>query len=459
MGLLDSLYAGVGQGAAAGMANYTKTSQELADEQRKQQLFQMQSQQHQYEQASKNVGLLQSLMQGDLRAGRNDLAAGRVGDLRGSYETMLGHKINMPDVVGSPVGGTPAVPAQTLAAQGPTPTGDALAPVNIPGKPAVAPHNDFGNAQSYNTLASYAGYVPATPKIETAAPGSLLYHYDTKQGKVVMDGQAPNKPGANYIRTPAGLYDPIAGQMVGGTGPAPKAGPGMQHVAVPQADGTVKYYVFNPQSGTYSDAPAVVGGKPATGKPDPNWVGYKAVAPYDDLIESAASTFGVPANILRAQLYKESGGNPNARGAAGEYGLMQLMPETVRDLGLKNPLDPAENIFGGAKWLAMKIQQQGGDVRRGVRAYNGAGPQAEAYATDIFGTVNRFENRSVAPPAKPKADSYQTVNGHRVLVDGQGNVKKDLGKAGKPGMIDAADSDNQDAVGQAIVNALKNKGK
>ena len=73
----------------------------------------------------------------------------------------------------------------------------------------------------------------------------------------------------------------------------------------------------------------------------------------------------------------ESGGNANAVSRKGARGLMQLMPGTAGQLGVKNSFDAAENVDGGVRYLMQLLQQFNYDVAKALAAYN-AGPQRVA---------------------------------------------------------------------------------
>jgi len=96
---------------------------------------------------------------------------------------------------------------------------------------------------------------------------------------------------------------------------------------------------------------------------------------YDSIIEHAAISSAVEANLLRAVIVVESGFNSRALSKRGAVGLMQLMPATASRFGVSNPYDPRENIHGGARYLKFLIDRFGHDVRLALAAYN-AGEQA-----------------------------------------------------------------------------------
>ena len=96
----------------------------------------------------------------------------------------------------------------------------------------------------------------------------------------------------------------------------------------------------------------------------------KERARYAKPIQDAAKATRLDAALIHAVISAESGYNPFARSRKGAAGLMQLMPETAKRYGVKNRLDPAQNISGGARYLRDLIRMFNNDVQLAVAAYN-----------------------------------------------------------------------------------------
>jgi soluble lytic murein transglycosylase-like protein len=91
---------------------------------------------------------------------------------------------------------------------------------------------------------------------------------------------------------------------------------------------------------------------------------------YDSIIEHAAVSAAVEANLLRAVIVVESGFNSRAVSKRGAVGLMQLMPATASRFGVVNPYDPSQNVHAGAHYLKFLMDRFGQDVRLALAAYN-----------------------------------------------------------------------------------------
>ena len=92
-------------------------------------------------------------------------------------------------------------------------------------------------------------------------------------------------------------------------------------------------------------------------------------------IQVTATRFGVDRNLVDAIAWQESRYNPRAISRAGALGVMQLMPETARQLGVQNPHDVHQNVVGGTAYLRQQLERFGNNVPLALAAYN-AGPGA-----------------------------------------------------------------------------------
>lgn len=97
--------------------------------------------------------------------------------------------------------------------------------------------------------------------------------------------------------------------------------------------------------------------------------------PYDDMIHSSANKHKVDPALVKAVMKAESNFNSKDVSNKGACGLMQLMPDTARGLGVKDIFSPRENISAGTLYLSYMLDQFGGDMEKAIAAYN-AGPGA-----------------------------------------------------------------------------------
>jgi soluble lytic murein transglycosylase-like protein len=109
--------------------------------------------------------------------------------------------------------------------------------------------------------------------------------------------------------------------------------------------------------------------------PRPTWERHAI----QELIREAAAAYGLDPALVRAVVWVESRYNPYAVSPRGARGLMQLTADTAREVGVTNPFDPRQNVFGGVKYLSRLIKRHDGDLALALASYN-AGPE----------TVRRF---------------------------------------------------------------------
>jgi hypothetical protein len=131
-----------------------------------------------------------------------------------------------------------------------------------------------------------------------------------------------------------------------------------------------------------------------------------------NLIQYYARRYRLDENLVFAVIQAESAFNPNAKSSAGACGLMQLMPGTAAEMGVKNIFDPAENIAGGSQYLSQMLRIFKGDVRLALAAYN-AGPN----------TVKRYGG--IPPYAETQNYVTTVLKAQKAYLGGGKSYKED----------------------------------
>ena len=142
----------------------------------------------------------------------------------------------------------------------------------------------------------------------------------------------------------------------------------------------------------------------------------------DAAIDAAAKRHNIDANLVRAMIQVESNFNPRAVSRKGAMGLMQLMPSTARQLNVKNPFDPNQNVDGGVRHLKLLLDNYGGDVQLTLAAYNaGAGAVARNRGVPPYAETRDYVKRITRLYG---ADASHTVRGTpiRTARDGDGHL-------------------------------------
>lgn len=206
--------------------------------------------------------------------------------------------------------------------------------------------------------------------------------------EVSVEGAIPNLPSG---ATATGASSAMASALAGTTSPA--SAPGQASTSFAAAL----------QAATTADtAPAgPIGAQGTTA------LGAGSTSQYDPLIEQAAARYGIDPAVLHGLIQQESGFNPEAQSGAGAAGLTQLMPGTASSLGVTNPLNPAESIEGGARYLSQMMSRFGGNTEDALAAYN-AGPGA----VQQYGGVPPYaETQSYVQKVLGYADAYRQARG------------------------------------------------
>ncbi len=102
---------------------------------------------------------------------------------------------------------------------------------------------------------------------------------------------------------------------------------------------------------------------------------------YRDLVETSAKKYNLDADLITSVIAVESNFDPKAVSRKNARGLMQLLPETAAQLGVKNIDDPAENIDAGTRYLRFLLEKYNNDLSLALAAYNAGPDKVQLYGT------------------------------------------------------------------------------
>ena len=198
-----------------------------------------------------------------------------------------------------------------------------------------------------------------------------------------------------------------------------------------------RLYMTADPAGGYVDVPTAEIESFEPAPPDPQDVASQPTKSQDlkSIVSAASEQHQVDADFIASVIKAESANNPRAVSPKGAQGLMQLMPGTASQLGVKNSFDPADNVDGGVRYLRGLLMLYNNDMVKALAAYN-AGPQrvqqykgvppyreTHAYVARVIkdynrkklaerkqqGKVHTIQDAQAKNPALAEANSNSTV--------------------------------------------------
>ena len=144
----------------------------------------------------------------------------------------------------------------------------------------------------------------------------------------------------------------------------------------------------------------------------------------ESIFAKASKKYGVPENMLKAVAKAESGFDANCVSSAGASGIMQLMPETAKGLGVTNVFDPEQNIMGGAKELAYDLKRYHGSVKLALAGYNAGCGNVDKYGgVPPFAETQNYVQKVMGYMGQNIDVSGKTVSTGSTGVDTSGLTK------------------------------------
>jgi soluble lytic murein transglycosylase-like protein len=167
-------------------------------------------------------------------------------------------------------------------------------------------------------------------------------------------------------------------------------GPETQNTQLPEAGANDR--TLRAEQSASSDSQGVL--SPTSGK-SPSHIRSSANShKIEKAIQAAANQYQLSPKLIKGVIHAESDYDANAVSPAGAKGLMQLMPGTARELGVKNPFDIQQNIDGGVRYLKKMMDMFGGDVRQALSAYNAGPDTVKRYNGNVpYRETRQYVNR------------------------------------------------------------------
>lgn len=168
-----------------------------------------------------------------------------------------------------------------------------------------------------------------------------------------------------------------------------------------RADMTRLYFAGTP--GGYADVPTeeIAGYEteemiPPVNVPVTSPVASEAMS-LGELVAHASQRNRVDAELILSVIRAESAFRANAISPKGAQGLMQLMPQTAMELGVRDPFDPATNVEAGTRYLRQLLDRYNNDLSKALAAYNaGPGSVDQYHGVPPYGETRAYLARVIA---------------------------------------------------------------
>lgn len=244
--------------------------------------------------------------------------------------------------------------------------GDPAAKVRHSNLEALITSNRFGNLLGHQRVGGWAGVMKARDLEAEALEGNLNSRGSSGRGLILSPEEAD--------RLSYGLFSPLRG---GESAAFNGLGPDDDYwLEDPLKNG------FRNQEERAGEPPKMPSGQTSAeegleealkarrqdaGK---NEKGGLSRADLDKLVEKISLALDLDPHLVKAVIKTESNFDHTAVSSAGAKGLMQLMPGTAQDMGVKDPFNPVENVWAGARYLKQMLNRHGGNLNNALASYN-----------------------------------------------------------------------------------------
>jgi hypothetical protein len=153
------------------------------------------------------------------------------------------------------------------------------------------------------------------------------------------------------------------------------------------------------------------------------------------LVSGLTSAGGPTPALINAMIGQESGGNQSAVSRKGALGMMQLMPNTAKELGV-NPYDKAQNIAGGTRYMSELLSRYGGNVPEALGAYNAGPGRMDAFLAGKATLPDETKNYIASVLARNGNTGSVTVGSVVINITQPGASAADIHRAALSAMED-----------------------